>query len=241
MSEKPKNPLHNDDSIWKRQLLIKAIEDHWSDLLVGIQIYVKRFGLAEDRSSIEKLSQEVLQDTVITALQSSGNYDPSRPVRPWLLGVALNQIRRLRRTQYRERRYITPVADTPQVRKAVQQSDYRELTEDEMFTLLCQSAEQLDPHSRLTLDEILCLVKESDQKILKLAFAGGLRGKSLAAELGISEGAAYVRLSRSVARLREAYLQSDREPTRKPPKRLQNRSIPKIPPTFRRTLIDHIF
>jgi RNA polymerase sigma factor (sigma-70 family) len=210
LSEKPKNPLHNDDSVWKRQLLAEAIEDHWSDLLVGIQIYVKRFGLAEDRSSIEKLSQEVLQDTVITALQSSGNYDPSRPARPWLLGVALNQIRRLRRTQYRERRYITPVADTPQV-QVLQQSDHGELTEDEMFALLCQSAEQPGPHSRLTLDEILCLVKESDKQILKLAFVGGLRGKSLAAELGISEGAAYVRLSRSVARLREAYLQSERE------------------------------
>ena len=48
--------------------LVRAIEDHWSDLLRGIQIYVFRFGLATERVLADDLSMEVLQDTIVTAL-----------------------------------------------------------------------------------------------------------------------------------------------------------------------------
>lgn len=210
-SEKPTTPSHDSDHVWKSQLLGEAIEQHWSDLLVGIRVYIKRFGLAEDRSSVEKLSQEILQDTVATALQRAGNYDPSRPAHPWLLGVAINHIRRWRRTRGYERRHITPVADTPQIRKLTQQLDSEMLTEDEMIDWLYYHGQQLGTAGQITFNDLLSLVSDSDQEVLRLAFEGNLRGKSLAAELGISEGAAWARLSRAIKRLREAYAQSEQE------------------------------
>ena len=96
----------------------------------------------------------------------------------------------------------------PQIRHATQQLDSGMLTEDEMFDLLYQSAGQANSHHQPTLEELLSLVKPSDQEVLRLAFVDGLRGKSLAAALGISEGAAWSRLSRAIARLRKAYFQS---------------------------------
>lgn len=201
--------IRDSDHLRRRQLLTEAIERHWPTLLAGIQVYVKRFGLAEDRPVIEELSREILQDTVVTALQKAGNYNPARQAYPWLLGIALNHIRRLRRTQGYERRHITPVADMPQIRRATQQSDSGMLSEDEMFDLLYESTAPANSYSQPMLDELLSLVGHSDQEVLKLAFVDGLRGKSLAAELGISEGAAWARLSRAIARLRKAYLQSE--------------------------------
>jgi hypothetical protein len=94
------------------------------------------------------------------------------------LGVALNQIRRLRRTQGYERLHITPVADTPQIREATKRLDTEMLTEDEMFDLLYQSATGSSLHSQPTLDELLSFVRESDQEVLKLAFEGNLKGNS---------------------------------------------------------------
>ena len=55
------------DPLGRRQLLSEAIERDLSKLLAGIQVFVKKFGLAEDRSTVEELSREILQDTVVTA------------------------------------------------------------------------------------------------------------------------------------------------------------------------------
>jgi RNA polymerase sigma factor (sigma-70 family) len=209
-SEKPVSPSHDSDHIWKRQLLSEAIEQHWTDLLAGIRVYIKRFGLAEDYPSVEKLSQGILQDTVITALQSPGNYDPSRQACPWLLGIAINQIRRLRRKKSYEDKHVTLAADTSQVRETIQCTG-SDLSEDEMIDLLYYHGQQLGTASQTTFNDLLSLVSDSDQEVLRLAFEGNLRGKSLAAELRISEGAAWARLSRATRRLREAYAQSERE------------------------------
>ena len=80
-----------------------------------------------------------------------------------------------------------------------------------MIDWLYYRDKQLSTAGQTTFDDLLTLVSDNDQRVLRLAFEGNLRGQSLAAELGISEGAAWARLSRAIKRLREAYAQSERE------------------------------
>lgn len=191
----------------RRQVLVEAIERHWLDLLRGIQVYVFRFGLARDRASIDDLASEVLQDTVVTALDRYENYDPDRPTRPWLLGIAINHLRHRIRGRDYEDTHCVLVADSPQIHRISQQEDPGVLSEAEMFDLLCSPAETTAPGMQVTISELLSLVEVNDQEVLRLAFVEGLRGRALADRLGVSEGAAYTRQSRAVARLRKVYLQ----------------------------------
>ena len=59
------------------------------------------------------------------------------------------------------------------------------------------------------LEYLLSLVKESDRLVLQLAFINDLKGKDLAAALGISEGSAYTRKHRALTRLKKAYIQAN--------------------------------
>jgi len=56
-------------------------------------------------------------------------------------------------------------------------------------------------------EELLGLVSEPDRQVLRLAIVEGLSGRELAAQLGITEGAARVRLHRAKQQLRRTYSQ----------------------------------
>lgn len=194
------------------ELLMMGIEQEWQQLLTGIRIYVSRFGLAADASTVDTVARDILQDTVVTALGQSGNYDPQRLALPWLLGVAINHIRHRRRALGIESR-VVPVADLRL--SSSREGDSRSLSTDEIFDLLTQRANARYRPNQLTVNEILSLVNEDDRQILQLAFMEGLRGKDLAAKLGISEGAAWTRTSRALGRLREAYFETAQEKGKK--------------------------
>ena len=59
-----------------------VIEQEWQRLLTGIRIYVRKFGLAGDASTADTVARDILQDTVVTALAQSSNYDPQRLALP---------------------------------------------------------------------------------------------------------------------------------------------------------------
>jgi RNA polymerase sigma factor (sigma-70 family) len=209
-SESVSDSLSDLDVIRKQQLLALAIERFWQDLLGDIRLFVWKFGIAQDRSTVEMLAEGILHDTVIVALQKAEKYDPDRLPRPWLRGIAFNQVRRLRRKQAYEYGHIELAADTSQVRETIQRTG-SDLPEGEMIDLLYYHGQYLGTAGQTTLKDLLSLVSDSDQEVLGLAFEGNLKGKSLAAALGISEGAAWARLSRAIKRLRIAYAQSERE------------------------------
>lgn len=48
-------------------------------------------------------AQEVLQATFLTAMEQATSYDPSRDLRPWLLGILANHVRKERRRTLRQR------------------------------------------------------------------------------------------------------------------------------------------
>ncbi|WP_341532148.1 sigma-70 family RNA polymerase sigma factor (plasmid) [Nostoc sp. UHCC 0302] len=199
------NSHSSQDKELKQKLLRKVIEQHYQELLVGIQVYIWKFGFVKERTQVETLVKEILQDTIVIALEKSQNYDINRPALSWLLGVALNVMRKRRREQCYESQHITPITDTPQVRKKIQQLGFELTSEAEMFEFLHHLPEQSDPYGRLILEELLCLAGDSDREVLRLSFVEGLKGKSLASALNIKEGTAWVRLHRAIVRLRQAY------------------------------------
>jgi RNA polymerase sigma factor (sigma-70 family) len=205
------DPSHYPDQTQKQRLLCKAIEQDLQQLQRDIQVYVSRvikkfgtkFGKTCDQYSIETVAREILHETIETALKTAEKFDPNRSPHLWLLGIAIKKIQRWQRRQTQESNWITPVAELPQVR----QLSSERLSEDEIFGLLYQSSKLSNPDSQLMLDYLLSLVKDSDREVLKLAFVDDLKGKSLAAALGIKEGAASTKLHRAIARLRQAYAQ----------------------------------
>lgn len=188
----------------RKRLLIEALQEHQQDLLAGIRVYLWQLRVVTDRGSLEDRANDVFQEAVITALENPGNYNPSRPARVWLLGVAINEIRHLKRRMGLERELIESVADTPEVRRRTRAAASLKLSEADMFDLLYKRVGTA-PGGH-TLDELLSVVGDSDRRILQLHFVEDLSGRELGAELRISEGAAYTRLSRAKARLRDALL-----------------------------------
>ena len=66
-------------------------ESHWSRRLVATRPSLLGFAsrLARDHASAEDLVQE----TILTALQKADRYDCKRPLRPWLFGILLRHWR----------------------------------------------------------------------------------------------------------------------------------------------------
>lgn len=185
------------------RLLYQAIEQHWKELLPSIRVQIKKLNLAIDPDSVEDLAQEILNDSIVQALENYDKYNPDRPALPWLRKIAFNQALMLRRRRNLENQHVTLVVD--KTKKLTEKTGSEEMAEDEMFDLLYQPS----GHPKYTLDDLLSLVNDTDRQILELVFVHGLRGKSLAAKLGVSEGAAWMKQNRAIARLSEAFMQSE--------------------------------
>jgi RNA polymerase sigma-70 factor (ECF subfamily) len=82
------------------------------------------------------------------------------------------------------------------------------LSEEELFDRLA-TLTVAEPEQGMEANEevstTLALVSENDQRVLRLAVLHDLNGKELAAELGVTPGAARVRLHRALNRLRDAW------------------------------------
>lgn len=209
--KRPDDPSLSPERNRKQQLLRKAIEEEWQQLQREIQVYVRKviqqfgskFDKHCDRYSVETVAQEILHETIETALKKADKFDSNRSPRLWLLGIATKKIQRWQREQTQESNWVTPVAKLYPAQFSSESS-----SEEEILGLLHQFSESSDPDSQLMLEYLLSLVKDSDREVLKLAFVDGKTGKSLAAALGATEGAAYTKKHRAIARLRQAYAQA---------------------------------
>jgi RNA polymerase sigma factor (sigma-70 family) len=204
-------PRHSEEALTdpgsdeQQRAVAAAIEQHWEELLIDARVWVRSQGLQSD---LETLAWDALQQAIATALRCAGRYDVQRAARPWLRRILFNTIRTARRDAATERKHVLPLADAAQGVRRVQReqgSERQELSEDELLGMLGASTETASMASHEGFEELLALVGAADQEVLRLAYGEGLRGAVLGARLGISEGAAYTRLSRALARLRTAY------------------------------------
>jgi RNA polymerase sigma factor (sigma-70 family) len=186
-----------------KEIVEFTIEQNMRPLLSVITFYVYKAGLAK-REPLSTITNEVLNETVAEALTHVDRYDPSRRPVAWLLGIAANVIKR-RQVEEAKRTQREPLAS--------ELSQDNNSTEPDHASFFDQFASQTVPVGQRLEDEeataaMLGLVSPDDAKILRLAVLQELSGEKLGLVLGITPGAARVRLHRALNRLREALMMS---------------------------------
>src|SRR5438094_3454337 len=73
--------------------IIEFINDNVASLLGIIRSYVKRMGLASGED-VPAVAVEVLQEVVLEALDHADRFNPTGQPMAWLLGIAINVIKR---------------------------------------------------------------------------------------------------------------------------------------------------
>lgn len=123
---------------------------------------------------------DVIQEVFLAAYRRWGTYDPRRPFKPWLLGIALNVVRMARRGESRHRRRVQAVQHHPP-----------------------EPADASGRHAALDLLGRLLAVLDDDQRtVVILVEIEGMSPRDVAAGLGLSVNTVYSRL-----RLARAHLQ----------------------------------
>lgn len=182
-----------------RQHLVDFIQEHEAALLGSIRVYVVSFGLAQG-AEVQPVATEIVQEMVIEALSHADQYVAKGRPMAWLLGIALNIIRRRRTTAAKLAQHEWSFS-----RLALQHpeaGDEREFLEQ--FVPAMQRGPEQEVEDREQVAALLSLVSAEDQRILRLALLEDFKRTGLAAHLGISPNAARMRLTRALHRLRAA-------------------------------------
>jgi RNA polymerase sigma factor (sigma-70 family) len=198
------NASQPDDTLPARQILITFVQTNLVPLLGAIRLYVYRSGLAQG-IAVPATAADVLQDVVVEALSHADRFDPERQPLAWLLGIAVNIVRRRkaqRASLHRRELPITVYVDDCNPEIDVGESDIFERLGAHVLEgpeTLVEANEQAET--------LLSMVSPDDQRVLRLAVLGGVSGESLAHALGTTPGTARIRLHRALQRLRSALAQ----------------------------------
>jgi len=187
--------LHDDADQFS--LLHNAIERDYADLLTMAENLVWKKGLANNRAQVKESSEEVCHEVVKRALNRPQAYNPAWPPRAWLYGITVNVIREYVKARKREQENIEP--NVP----------LRSPQGDELGDTILERVHDLATQQDQSLMELLDLVSPAARQILTFRYIDNLSGRELADALGISEGAARVRLSRALGKLSNEYQRSE--------------------------------
>jgi RNA polymerase sigma factor (sigma-70 family) len=180
--------------------IIECITDNVASLLGILRSYVKRMGLASGED-VSAVAIEVLQEVVLEALDHADRFDQTGQPMAWLLGIAINVIKRNKAELIKRSQRELSIGDL-----SLMQEEH--LSESELFDQLTAES-SAGPDQEIAANEqaelLLSLVSPEDQHILMLAFLQGFEREALAEKLGISPGATRVRLHRALKRLRLAW------------------------------------
>jgi RNA polymerase sigma factor (sigma-70 family) len=151
--------------------------------------YVRRVtAFAAKRCASADDVADVVAQTFFRLIAASGRYEPGRaePAQ-YVLGIAANVIRELHRGRSRHRALV----------ERLQGHDLLDGDETERVEAAIDAARRARP-----LHDLLAAAPPTDQEVLRLVAAGNTPAEA-AEELGISPGAARVRLSRARRRFRD--------------------------------------
>lgn len=125
--------------------------------------------------------EDLLQDTFLCAIEHRAKFDPTRPVRPWLVGILGNLAREARRR----------LARAPDPQRLRVPADVEPIADAQTHELEGTLAETLHALPRL------------DRQVLTLRLVHGLTDAQIAQALAVPLPTAKARLRRGLARLRE--------------------------------------
>ena len=184
-----------------REWLREYIDQEAETLLVSLRLYVIRAGLAA-YASAPAVASDLLNEMVVEALRHADRLNSADVTRAWLLGIAVNLIKRKRAAQIK-RDYREPLA-----RDICSGAAQETMSDDEIFDRLAprsaaNPAQDYEANERIT--AILAGVSEDDQEIIRLAILNEMTGVMIAEKLNITPEAARKRLQRALKRLRKAH------------------------------------
>ncbi len=146
------------------------------------------------------LADDVFQNTFLQVYTKSGQYEPGRPVRPWLYTIATNQAIDALRRQGRhqavsldQEREETAAAELPQLLGLLESrgpGPLEQLQGEERRQLVRASVERLPDFLR---------------QVVVLAYYQGLKYRDIAEILGIPVGTVKSRLHSALVKLQEAW------------------------------------
>lgn len=180
--------------------LRQAIAGEAEGLRGTLRVYLYRAGLA-DGADLERAAAELLNEVVVEALAHEDRFQAGRKARPWLLGIAANLIRRRQAAERRQ------TLREPLVRD-LYPGDEDAFSDDELFDWIAElaGAATEDTHeAEARAEALLAPLPQAERQVIRLAVLHELDGRALAAALGTTPGAARVRLSRALAKLRLLY------------------------------------
>lgn len=120
--------------------------------------------------------EDLAHDVFVTAMRKSSSYDPNRPVRPWLLGIAFRVVADARRKMSSKRE----VAEPPPLDVAYEGEDAHErLLQRDRRALIDEALESLEPERRA---------------VFVMHELEGLPAADIAQAMGIPVATAYSRL-----------------------------------------------
>jgi RNA polymerase sigma factor (sigma-70 family) len=182
----------------RTELLHGAIERHYADILVMAENLAWKKGLANTRGEVKVIGEEIVQEVVRRSLEGASTFDPARAAGAWLYGIALNVTREWIRTREQERKGTIVTTESHSVEDG-RPGD----------AMLLEHVHDLASEQDRRVVELLDLVSPAERQILTLRYVDRLTGRDLAAALGISEGAARVRLNRALTSLRAEYRRAE--------------------------------
>lgn len=186
-------------------LLTQFIENHAESFMGILRAYVSKANLVSSGDDeLQNATLEVLNEVYIEAIKAATNYDPTRSLKAWLLGIAQNVVKRKREEFIRRHRHEIRMSELENERKK-HAPDEDPL---EQIAALLKTKTEVRPESQVEdmeqVEYLLSLVSESYRKVLQLTYLEDKDGEALAESLGCSYDAALVRLHRARKRLRVA-------------------------------------
>lgn len=132
------------------------------------------------------LSEDLLQNTFLTAMERAEAFDTTRPLRPWLVGILLQHVRhQLRKSK---KRLSKDRLSIPRVRDTIEIAEEREFEK--------------------AVEEAIGTLPEPYRQVLMPRLMQGLRGTEIAQKLDRSPGVVRMQIHRGLALLKRALPQS---------------------------------
>ena len=171
--------------------LRSAIENDYRSLERAVRVLVLRTTGPLRDHEIDGIVHETINETWIRAIRMEHRYDPARPALPWLLAVATNVLLERRRANFRDRRQLN-------------ETDLA--ANDALLENMLSISDAPADSDRQAVQAILAELPAETRTLLEARFVQGLDGPALAERLGISHGAARVRLCRALQQFRERWV-----------------------------------
>ena len=149
-----------------------------------VQTFLWRYGI--DRSDRDDLFQEIF----LRIHQAAPRYQPSQPLRPWIVTIVLNTVRNHRRDQFRKSRFLSHFYLNARHRSPGDQNPTADQVLEQQSTVRWLESRIRD-------------LPDKQRETLVLATMKGLRMKDIARVMGLPESTVKTHLRRARLKLAE--------------------------------------